>query len=116
MKLPNDPRLPNPVELMRLRLTDLFRDTALAVNALIDRTDTPITPAAAAVLTGSPFDYLATVDGLVSITGGVVSAISYGRNGAFTALGITSGLIPVKLGDVVRITYTVAPTVDFIPQ
>lgn len=116
MKLPNDPRLPGPVELMRLRLTDLFRDVALVVNGLTDRTDTPITPASAVTLTGSPFDFLATGDGLVVVSGGTVSAISYGRNGTFTALGITAGLIPVKLGDVVRVTYTVAPTVSFIPQ
>lgn len=116
MKLPNDPRLPALGELMRKRISDLFRDFALQVNALTDRSDTPITPASSVTLTGSPFDYLATADGLVVVTGGVVSAINYGRNGTFTALGITAGLIPMKLGDVVRIAYSVAPTVSFIPQ
>lgn len=116
MKVPNDPRLPALGELMRLRLTDLLRQIATQLNALTDRSDTPITPAAAVTLTGSPFDYLATADGLVAVSAGVVSAISYGRNGTFTALGLTTGLVPVKLGDVVRITYTVAPTVSFIPQ
>lgn len=116
MKLPNDPRLPATVELMRQRLTELFRITAIQVNALTDRSDTPITPAAAVSLTGSPFDYASTADGLVVVVGGVVSAIAYGRNGAYTTLGVTSGMVPVKAGDVVRITYTVAPTVNFIPQ
>lgn len=116
MKLPEDPRLPALGELMRLRISDLFRDVALQVNALTDRSDTPIAPTAAVTLTGSPFDFVATGDGLLTVAGGVVSAISYGRNGTFTALGVTAGLIPVKLGDVVRITYTVAPTVSFIPQ
>lgn len=116
MKLPNDPRLPASGEVMRLRISDLFRQIALAVNALTDRSDTPITPASSVTLTGSPFDYQSTADGLLVVTGGTVSAISYGRNGAFTPLGITAGLIPVKLGDVAQITYTVAPTVSFIPQ
>lgn len=116
-KLPNDPTLPAPVDLMRKRLSDLFRWTALAVNELIDRTETPVTAASAQTLSGSPYTFSDVVsDGLLVVRGGTVSLIEYGRQGVFTTLGIASGLIPVKAGDSVRVTYTVAPTVTFIPQ
>lgn len=116
-KLPNDPALPADVGLMRKRLTDLFRWAALTVNELVDSSDTPISAAAAQTLSGSPYVFTDPVnDGLLVVRGGTVSLIEYGRQGAFTTLGITAGLIPVKAGDSVRITYTVTPTVTLIPQ
>lgn len=117
MKLPNDPALPADVNQMRLKLTTWMRSAAVAVNGLLDRAATPIDAPEAPGVGASPYSYSNPVaDGLLVVTGGTVSLIEYGRNGAFTPLGITAGLVPVKSGDVVRITHTVAPTVAFIPQ
>lgn len=117
MKLPDDPKLPFNVPDLRLGVTTWMRRAAVAVNGLLDKTDTPVDPASPVTVGPSPFAFAhAVYDGLLVVSGGTVSAIDYSRQGAFTSLGITSGLIPVKAGDSVRITYTVAPTVTFIRQ
>lgn len=116
-KVPDDPRLPAELGLMHKRLTDLFRGAATAINALIDKADTPVDAASSVTVGPSPFAYANAVhDGLLVVRGGTVSAIDYARQGAFTPLGVTSGPIPLKAGDSIRITYSVAPTITFIRQ
>ena len=53
--------------------------------------------------------------GLLSITGGTLSLIEYGRAGAYISILTTGGVLPVYAGDTVRITYLAAPTVTLIP-
>lgn len=110
-KLPVEPRLPNQAGLVQ-RVNELFRAVALSVNELIDRVSTPLSVSAVTV-GASPFDYVASRDGFVSIVGGTVSAVAYVREGVSTSLGVVA-VVPVKKGDTVRITYTVAPTVTLI--
>lgn len=62
----------------------------------------------------SPFSYTVADSGILMVTGGTVSAIDYGRNGIFTDAGFTSGTLTVFEGDVVRVTYTVAPVVTLV--
>jgi hypothetical protein len=96
-----------------------FRDMA---NAFILATD-PVLPdpphAAQPVQTvtpgASPYTYTAAYNGTLSVSAGAVSAISIIRQGATVATGITAGLIPVSRSDQVSITYSVAPTVSFLP-
>jgi predicted Rossmann-fold nucleotide-binding protein len=77
----------------------------------------PSQDASAAVAVGaSPFDYKVPGTGAVIVTGGTVTALSYGRNGTFTALGVIVGIIPLSKGDTLRITYTVLPTVTFVKR
>ena len=114
MRLNDDPRLPQGGQMLVIKLTDLFREIIRALNAVIDRTDTPITAASSVAVTASPFTYAAPSDGCLALVGGVVTGLAYGRQGTFTT--ISGGLVPVKKGDSVRITYTTAPTVSFIPQ
>lgn len=64
----------------------------------------------------SAFDYKSPDAGVVIVTGGTVTAIAYGRNGTFTGIGVITGIIPVSKGDVVRVTYTVVPTMTFIKR
>lgn len=64
----------------------------------------------------SVFDYVAPATGYVVLTGGTVSAISFGRGGVFTALGVIVGIFPVSRKDTIRVTYTVVPTMTFIKQ
>lgn len=110
-KLPVEPRLPTGFGMVQ-RVNELFRSIALAVNELIDQAATPLSVSAVTV-GASPFDYEASRDGFVSIVGGTVSAVAYVRQGASTSLGVVT-LVPVKRGDVVQITYTVAPTVVLV--
>lgn len=110
-KLPVEPRLPPGMGAM-LRINELFRLFALSVNELIDRVSAPLSVSAVTV-GASPFDYEAPRDGFVSIVGGTVSAVALIRQGASTSLGVVA-VVPVKKGDTVRITYTVAPTVVLI--
>lgn len=67
-------------------------------------------------VSGSPFIYLASASGTLSITGGTVSSITLTRNNVATPTGITAGLVPVANDDTVTITYSAAPTVNFIPS
>ena len=63
----------------------------------------------------SPFSYTAVTNGSVVVSGGTVSSLVLQRGTVAISLGITSGIIPVTQGDIVIITYTVLPTVSFIP-
>lgn len=110
-KLPVEPRLPSGFGMVQ-RVNELFRSFALTVNELIDNTATPLSVSAVTV-GASPYSYEAPRDGFVSIVGGTVSAVAYIRQGVTTAIGVPS-IVPVKKGDTVRITYTVAPTVVLI--
>jgi len=62
----------------------------------------------------SPFSYDVANFGTVFVAGGTVSAIELGRNGVFTNTGTIAGPIPVSEGDVVRVTYTVLPTMTLV--
>jgi hypothetical protein len=62
--------------------------------------------------TASPFSYLASGAGTLQITGGTVSARTLTRGGVTVSV---SGSVPVVNNDVVTVTYSVAPTLSFIP-
>lgn len=69
-----------------------------------------------ATVTGaSPFSFTAPSDGIVFVSGGTVSLIEYART-AFFATGATAGPFFVFKGDILRVTYTVVPTIHFVPQ
>lgn len=75
------------------------------------------TSAAEVVTPGaSPYTYTATRDGFLIVQGGTVSQLDYRRIATNVQIGVVAGLFPVQLGDGIRITYTVAPTVTFIPR
>lgn len=116
-KLPFEPRLPR-ADLLSLtqRVNELFKETALIVNALVDRAETPVEASSTPAVPVSPASFVAASDGLYVVSGGTVSAIDYGRGGAFTSLGVTGGVVPIKQGDTLRVTYSSAPVVRFIPQ
>jgi len=64
--------------------------------------------------TASPFTYDVPANGMLLVSGGVVTSISLTRQGTYI-LGIENGVVPVAAKDVVAITYTSAPTVVFFP-
>jgi hypothetical protein len=73
-------------------------------------------PAAIDITVGaSPFEYEAREPGLISISGGTVSSITFTRGGD-TVTVTNQALIPVYLKDVIEVTYTVLPTMKFFPN
>lgn len=53
----------------------------------------------------------------MSVAGGTVSSVTVSRNGqAAYATGLTNGLIDLRPGDAMTVTYSVAPTVTMIPR
>ena len=63
----------------------------------------------------SPYDLEIIEPGTVSIVGGTVSAVTIERGSVVLATGMTAGMFRVGSGDILQITYTVVPTVTFIP-
>jgi hypothetical protein len=63
----------------------------------------------------SPFAYTAPAAGSVLLRGGAVTFTDLIRGPSPLPLGVTSGLIPVAAGDTLVVTYTVAPSMFFIP-
>lgn len=75
------------------------------------------TPAAGSSVTvgASPFSYEAASAGSLLVNGGTVSAITIERAAVVYATPGTAGFIPVRAGDIVEVTYTVLPTLTFLP-
>lgn len=90
---------------------------------MIEQTLQPINPPdvslrsiAAVTPSGSPFVFTAPSDGAVILQLGAVSLIEYGRIGAYITIGLTAGMIELSKNDTLRVTYAVAPTLNFIPR
>ncbi len=67
-------------------------------------------------VSASPFSYVADGYGSVIVSGGTVSAIAFSRDGTtFFATGQTAGMFRLNTGDTLRVTYTVLPTLTFVP-
>ena len=67
-------------------------------------------------LTGSPFTFTAPAKGFVVVTGGTVSSVEFSRdNTTFYPMGATSGSFTLGAADLLRVTYTVPPTMVFVP-
>jgi hypothetical protein len=70
-------------------------------------------------VTASPFTYTASagVPEMIAISGGVISLVEHGRNGAFaTAAGVGNSIILLNPGDSVRVTYTGLPNMTSFPK
>ena len=73
-------------------------------------------PPVAITVTASPFAYTATQAGTVAVSGGTVSAISITRNSTVVPVAAsTDHAVPVKTGDIVTVTYSGAPTMNYLP-
>ena len=67
----------------------------------------------------SPYTYQNTSGrpGDMIVSGGAVSDVAFSRdNATFYSVGIVSGVFPLSAYDFLRVTYTVAPTMTFIPR
>jgi hypothetical protein len=79
---------------------------------------TGLPPAAVSTITvgASPFKYSPQVKGSVIVNGGTVSSIQFSRDGVtnFTT-GQTAGMFTLNAADRLIVTYTVLPTMTFVP-
>lgn len=70
----------------------------------------PVTPGA------SPYTYSSPAKGFVLISGGTVSLVEFSRDGVtYYATGQTSGQFTLSAQDFLRVTYSVAPTMTYVP-
>ena len=69
----------------------------------------------AITLGASPYSFVSPFRGFLIVRGGTVSAIQFTRS-VTTLTGLTAGIFPLNQGDTLTITYTVLPTVTFVPQ
>jgi len=74
-------------------------------------------PTSSITVGNSPFTYTAAMAGQVIVNGGTVSAIALSRDGGttFLTLGVTQGMFLLKPQDELRVTYSVVPTMTFVP-
>jgi hypothetical protein len=93
------------------------KNTSASLYRWFQDTDQGRPPAqeSAVALTSSPFIYTAPRKGFLIVTGGTVSTIAFSRSGTFYSVGQTSGMINVNQGDQVKITYSAAPTLTWVP-
>jgi len=106
--------LPNyPVPLIEGKVTgrDWYRFWAALFRGLAPGNVEPVT------LTGSPYIYSASRKGALIVSGGTVSAIAFSRDGGTTyfTVGTVAGMFTLNASDLLKITYTVDPTVTFVP-
>ena len=94
---------------------DLSNAYLLALDPLLQDPQPAAQPAQAISPSGSPFTYTAPAAGTVYVTGGTVSAIAIVRQATSVATGLTVGGFPVSRADAVKVTYTGAPTMTFLP-
>lgn len=67
------------------------------------------------IVTASPFSYQAREPGYINVSGGTVSVLTLVR-GLVVINVLNVKLIPVSIKDTVIVTYSVIPTIKFIPQ
>jgi hypothetical protein len=67
-------------------------------------------------LGASPFIYSPKMKGGVIVSGGTVSNILISRSGTFYSTGVTGGLFNLAANDQLKVVYSVAPQMVFLPS
>lgn len=106
---------PSDVVVSSSDLPDIARALLLAQDPLLPDSPAIAQPVAVISVGASPFTYKAPAAGSVAVTGGTVSIIAISRQGTSVTTGLTAGLISLSRFDSLVVTYTVAPTMTFIP-
>ena len=77
----------------------------------------PTGPVSAVTVGSSPFKYTAPQGGSLIVNGGSTTQIAFSRDGAnFFITGQTAGMFKLAQGDILQVTYPVAPpTMTFVP-
>lgn len=69
-----------------------------------------------ATVGSSPYTFSAKQKGFLIVQGGTVSLVQFNRGTTNYTTGQTQGCFPLSQGDSLIITYSVAPSVTFVPQ
>lgn len=96
-------------------LPSIARALLLAQDVVLPDPVPRAQPVASITVGVSPFTYTAPFSGAVTVTSGTVSAVSIIRQGVTVATGQTAGIFPVSRLDQLQVTYSVAPTMRFLP-
>jgi hypothetical protein len=78
--------------------------------------DRAMTAPESVTVSESPYSFKADRDGYLVVTGGTVIKQEYGRGAVFTDVGLLTSMLPIQLGDEIRVTYSALPTITFIPR
>lgn len=99
-------------------LASLQAAIQLAVADILPDAKASAQPAQSVLVGASPFTYTAPFDGQLLLRGGFVESITFIRQGASLAVGLSAGqLMRLSRGDQVMITYgPVAPAATFLPE
>lgn len=76
----------------------------------------PATPIQVVTVSASPFTFTAIHIGSLLVVGGTVSQIDLIRARVTVTTGLIAGFIPMSQNDQVVLTYTVLPSVWYIPN
>lgn len=106
--------MPRTITLSRAQIAAITTDPQ-AIKFLEGLQRGPLEDADSVTVGVSPYTYLAERDGTLMVRGGTVSSIVYVRNTGTFNVGVVAGAIPILMADAVVITYTVLPTVTFLP-
>lgn len=81
-------------------------------------TGQPTGPTAGITVGSSPYKYTAPQGGSVIVNGGSTTQIAFSRDGAnFFITGQTTGMFRLAQGDILQVTYSIAPpTMTFVPN
>ena len=88
-------------------------------NATLSAAVTPAPPGPVVPQTVifSPYTFTATAKGSLLISDGNIQNVQFSRGGVtFYSIGTFRGSVPVGLGDLVKIIFISAPTVNFVPS
>lgn len=67
------------------------------------------------VVGSSPFSYSAKEPGFIAVVGGTVSAVHFIR-GTINIDVTGQKLVPVQIKDIIKVTYSGLPTINFLPN
>lgn len=84
-------------------------------NSFFQQFSNPPAPIMSPTVTASPFSYLVKQPGMVVLSGGTVSLVQLIRGKITISMGTTTAF-PVEIQDTVKITYSVLPTLKFVPR
>lgn len=113
-KLVQDPPVQEPIDFNKaMGWIDWFMQVTRALNRQINRAvSTPVVGA-------SPWVYQSSYSGdsRMAISGGIISALEVSKNGVtYYPINPSTGLLQMSQGEFVRVTYSVVPTINIIPN
>jgi hypothetical protein len=84
-------------------------------NSFFQQFTSPPANILSVIVGASPFSYVAKQPGMLIISGGTVSAVNFTRGNITISMG-TSEAFPVEIADTISVTYSVLPTIKFVPR